>query len=100
MFATVTQSGGMLILRDQHGQQVGNLTISNGEFLGHSRDFVVIKYEDMIITMDQNQSKLGSTPLPSNFKVQGVTESGFYARTGNMIVVFDRYCNRIDQYPI
>lgn len=100
MIATVTQYGSMLVLRDQHGQQVGNMSISGGDLVGHSRDFVVIKYDNMYYTINENQQQLGNLQLDSSFRFQSVTDSGFTVRTGNMITSYDKYCRKIDSFVI
>jgi len=100
MIASATQYGSMVILRDQLGQQVGSLSISNGQLLGFSRDFVVIQFGNMITTMDENQRTLGTIPLDSSFRVQGINESGFSTRTGNMVFSYDKYCRQVGSYPV
>jgi hypothetical protein len=100
MISNVTQYGSLLVLRDQQGQQVGTLSVSNGELLGYSRDFVVVQFDGMIVTMDENQRTLGRLILSSDYRIQGINESGFCARTGSQVMVYDPYCNKINQYSV
>lgn len=100
MIANVTQYGSLLILRDQKGQQVGSLSISGGEFIGHSSDFIMVKYGNVIITVDENQRQLGSIPFDSEYIIGGITDSGFTARTGSMVFVYDKYCRKINAYGV
>lgn len=98
MIATATQYGSLVILRDQSGQQVGSLSISDGIVLGHSRDFVVVKFGKLITTMDENQRTLGTIPLDSNFTICSINESGFSARVDGLTIAFDKYCNQVGRY--
>jgi len=99
MISSADQYGNQISLRDRSGQQVGNLTIAqNAEFLGHSSTFVVIRNGGMIITLDENQHTLGSVVLPLDYRIGGITDSGFYAKTGGLTIVFDPNCNIINKY--
>jgi len=100
MIASATQYGSLVILRDQSGNQIGSLSISSGQMLGFSRDFVLVKFGNMYITMDVNQTTLGSIPLDSSFTIQGITESGFSARTGRMVISYDKYCRQVGTYVV
>ena len=95
MICSGDQYGNQVVLRDRTGSQIGILTLGGGELLGNSRSFVVVRYGNMIYTMNENQQQLGSVPLPSDYRIQNITEDGFTARTGNMLQKYDMYCNHI-----
>ena len=100
MIAQAQQYSSLIVLRDRHGDEVGTLSIGDGIFLGHSRDYVVIQYGDMIVTMDENQRNLGSVVLDQRYRIQGITESGFYAKVDNAVIMYDKFCNKKDQYAV
>ena len=100
MIANVIQYGNLLVIRDQTGNQIGSISLNGGEVLGHSSKFVLVRYGNNCITMNENSQQLGMTPIPSGYRIQGITDSGFSARTGNVIEVYDQYCNHIDHYSL
>jgi len=100
MIATVTQYGNLLIVRDRAGNQIGNISTGGGEVLGHSSSFVVLRFGGQIVTYNENGNRMGFTQIPSDYRVQSITESGFCTRTGNMVLVYDSYCNNIDRYTV
>ena len=75
------------------GTQIGSVTIGSGELLGYSRDFLVIRYGDMIVTKDANDHQLGSLVIDRRYQIMGINESGFTARDGSALEVYDKYCN-------
>lgn len=100
MIATVTQYGSNLIVRDSSGSQIGFISTGGGEFLGHSSSFVVLRFGGQIVTYNEDGNRMGFTQIPTDYKIQSITESGFCARTGSMMLVFDSYCNNVDRYPV
>lgn len=100
MIAQVSQHGSILVLRDNTGSQINTLSISNGELLGHSGKFVVIQYGDMIVTMNENQNILGRIILDSSYRISGITDSGFHAKTGSMIVAYNSMCEHINSFSV
>lgn len=100
MIATVNEYGNLLIVRDRNGNQLGTISTGGGEFLGHSSSFVVLRFGSQIVTYDQRGSRLGMAQVPENYRIQSITESGFCARTGSMILVYDSHGNNIDRYPV
>ncbi|MFA7157030.1 MAG: hypothetical protein WC123_04985 [Bacilli bacterium] len=100
MIAQVSQHGSILVLRDNTGSQINTILIGNGEFLGHSGKFVVIQYGDMIVTMNENQSILGRIVLDSRYRISGITDSGFHAKTGSMIIAYNSMCEHINSFSV
>lgn len=100
MIATVTQYGSNLIVRDSSGSQIGLISTGGGKFLGHSSSFVVLRFGGQIVTYNEDGNRMGFTQIPTDYKIQSITESGFCARTGSMMLVFDSYCNNVDRYPV
>jgi hypothetical protein len=100
MISSVIQYGSLLVVRDETGQQIGSISTGGGEFLGYSGTFILLKYGSMVISMDENQRHFGSTIIPEDYIITGITNSGFLARTGNILLVYDRYCNHTDTQSI
>lgn len=100
MIATVIQYGNLLIVRDRNGNQLGTISTGGGDFLGHSSSFVVLRFGTQIVTYNENGDRLGITQIPEDYRIQSITESGFCARTGNLMLVYDSYGNNIDRYSI
>jgi len=100
MIFEAQQYGSLLILRNSEGIEIGSLSIGDGEFLGHSRDFVVIRYQDMIVTMDSQQNVLGRLVIDSRYVVRSITEAGFTVKADTAIETYDRYCNHINHYTV
>lgn len=95
MIGSAIQYGDMLVLRDGFGNTISNLSLNGGEFVGHSSTYVMIRYQNMIVTYDEDGNQLGNYTLPSDFRIQGITDNGFYARTGSILEQFDPYCNYV-----
>lgn len=93
MISSVIQYSSLLVVRDETGQQIGSISLGGGEMLGYSSKFIVLRYGNMIITVDENQSQLGNIVLPAEFQITGITNSGFLAKTGSNLQVYDPYCN-------
>lgn len=100
MIREAVQYGSLVNLFDEEGSQVGSLSIGNGEFVGHSRDFVVIRYQDMIVTMDSNQRILGRLVIDGRYRIGSITEAGFTARVDSAVEVYDKYCNHKNHYTV
>jgi hypothetical protein len=100
MIANVTQYGNLLVIRDRSGNQIGSISTGGGEFLGHSSAFVVLRFGGQIVTYNSDGNRIGHIQLPTDYRIQSITESGFCARTGNMILVYDSYCNNVDHYIV
>jgi hypothetical protein len=100
MIATVTQYGSLLVIRDHRGDQIGTISTGGGEFLGHSSTFVVLRFGTQIATYNENGNRLGITQVPESYRIHSITESGFCARTGNLVLVYDQYGNNVDRYPV
>lgn len=100
MIRSAQQYGSLLVLYGNDGSQIGSLSIGEGIFLGHSRDFVVVQFSGMIVTMDKDQRTLGRTVLDSRYRIQSITESGFTATVDRVVEVFDKECNHIDHYTV
>jgi len=91
MIASAILYGSLLVLRDKNGTQIGSISLNGGEFLGYSSNFIVLRYGNMIITRDVNDHQLGNLPLPSDYVIIGITNSGFMARTGNLLQSYAPY---------
>lgn len=98
MIATVTQFGSLLVFRDLTGKQVGSLPIGGGVLVGHSSEFVVVKYDNHYLVVNENQQPLGRLQLDSSFRFISATDSGFTVATGNMAISYDKYCRKIGSY--
>jgi hypothetical protein len=95
MISSVIQYGSLLVVRDESGQQTGSITLGGGgEMLGYSSNFIVLRYGNMISTVDKNQYPMGNIVLPYDYKITGITNSGFLAQTGRMLIVYDQYCKQ------
>jgi len=93
MIRIAEQYGQQLVLFDEGGHMIETLSLNGGEFLGHTTSYVVIRYQNMIVTYNENGDQLGNITLPSDYRIQSITDSGFCARTGNILEKYDPYCN-------
>ena len=100
MINSATQYGDQLVLMGRGGERTGTIILNGGEFLGHSRNFIVVRFGDQVCTFDENETILGAVNLDESFKISGITDSGFYAKTGSVVEVYDWYCNHIDHYTV
>lgn len=99
MINSAIQYGSQLAIYEG-SQQVGNITIGNGIFLGHSSRFVVVQYDARITVFDQRGNQLGAITLPSDHRVQSITDNGFVARAGSRLIFYDEACNQYDSTSI
>lgn len=95
MISSVIQYDSILVVRDETGQTIGTISTGGGEFIGYSNTFILLRYGNMYSTVDENQRPLGSTILPEDYEITGITSSGFLARTGRLMQVSDPYCNHV-----
>lgn len=95
MISSVIQYDSLLVVWDESGQKIGSISIGGGELLGFSNTFILLRYGNMFSTVDENQHQLGNIVLPEDYVIIGITNSGFLARTGRLLQVYDLYCNHI-----
>jgi len=95
MIRTVYQYGSIIILRDENDTNIGTLSIGEGELLGYSSHFILVRFGNMVISWDKDQVTLGSEIFPENYTIKGITQSGFIAETGQLRQIYDPYCNHI-----
>lgn len=100
MIRSVIQYGSILDVRDEQDRNIGTLAIGNGEFLGYSSRFILVRYDNMIVSMDENQYNLGHEIFPEHYIIKGITESGFIAQTGSIQLLYDPYCNHVGTQSI
>jgi|GEM_PF-2664983 len=95
MIGSVIQYDSILAVWDENGTKIGTLSIGGGEMLGYSNKFILLRYGDLIMTTDADQRQLGSTVVPGGYQICGITNSGFLAKTGNILQVYDTHCNHV-----
>lgn len=98
MIRSVIQYGSILAVRDENENQIGTLSIGDGEFLGYSSRFILVRYGNMVVSMDENQNKLGHEIFPEDYIIKGITDGGFIAETGRIQQLYDPYCRHIDTH--
>jgi len=95
MIGSVIQYDSILAVWDENGNRIGALSLGGGVMLGYSNSFIVLRYGNMIVTTDADQRQLGSVVLPAEYEITGITNSGFLARTGNTLQVYDAHCDHV-----
>jgi hypothetical protein len=95
MIASVIQYDSILAVWDENGSRIGTLSIGDGEMIGFANTFILLRYSDMIITIDYNQRQLGSIVLPESFDICGITNNGFLAKSDSLLQVYDSWCRHI-----
>jgi hypothetical protein len=95
MISSVIQYDSLLVVRDETGQQIGTISLGGGQFIGYSNTFILLRYGNMYATVDENQYPMGNTILPGDFVITGITNNGFLARTGQLLQMYDPYCNHV-----
>jgi hypothetical protein len=93
MITSAIQYGSQIAIYE-NGNPIGNVQISGGQFLGHSQNFLLVKYNDLYVTFNEKNHQLGSIPLPADCTIQSITDSGFVARTGNLLIQYDMFCHQ------
>ena len=76
MISSVIQYDSILVVRDENGQTIGTISTGGGEFIGYSNTFILLRYGNMYSTVDENQRPLGSTILPDDYEITGITNNG------------------------
>lgn len=95
MIRSVVQYGSILNVWDENDNSIGTLSIGDGEFLGYSSRFILVRYGNMVVSMDENQQNLGHEIFPEDYIIKGITENGFIAETGRIQQLYDPYCNHV-----
>lgn len=93
MIGSVVQYDSVLAVWDENGNRIRTLSLNGGEMAGYSNRFIVLRYGNLIITTDADQRQLGSTVLPEDYHICGITSNGFLTKTGSLLQVYDQYCN-------
>jgi hypothetical protein len=92
MISSVIQYDSLLVVRDESGQKIGTISLGGGEFVGYSNAFILLRYGNMYQTVDANQYPMGNVILPEDYEITGITGSGFLARTGRLLQMYDEWC--------
>ena len=98
--ATARQYGNLVNLFDIEGRQCGSICIGSGTFLGHCGSYLVVQYQNMIVTFDKDQNRLGSTVMDERYRITAITEGSFNAIVDNVVKVYDKHCNYIDHFTV
>ena len=93
MITSAVQYGSQVAIYE-NGTPLGNVQISGGDFLGHSRNFLLVRYGNLYVTFNETNHQMGSVPLPADYTIQSITDSGFVARTGNLLIQYDMFCQQ------
>lgn len=100
MISAVLKYGNLLVIRNSNGDQIGNYTLNGGTLVGHSSSFLVVRYQNQILTINERGQTIGMTPIVSGSTVQGITDSGFNIALGSVMEVYDIRCCRVNHYSI
>jgi len=100
MIRSVVQYGSILDLRNEQDNQIGTLSIGEGMLLGYASNYILVRYDNMIVSFDKNQNRLGHIILPEEYRIQGITQNGFIALTGRLQILYDPYCNQVGTQSI
>jgi len=100
MIRSVTQNGSILEVRDENGTLIGTIPLDNGEMIGYATTFILLKYDDKVIIVDEKNQRLGDLYLPPNGRITGITNIGFLMQTGRNFWVFDRFSTELTAFSI
>ncbi|MBU2652270.1 MAG: hypothetical protein KKA81_15175 [Bacteroidetes bacterium] len=100
MIRTVIQYGSILVARDEQDNHIGSLSIGEGIMLGYASNYILVRYGNMVVSMDVDQNNLGHEIFPEEYKIMGITSGGFIAQTGSIQQLYDPYCNHVGTQSI
>lgn len=103
MIENVIQRGTNVQVLDENDRTIGSFQLGSSawEIEGWGRDFIVVRNGQLIMTLDESGSELGSTCVYEEHRVRGVGGVSFSVQYGNSLLErLDRHCRTIERVGI